>query len=133
MTESQRRILESKLWAIASELRGNMGADEFRDYILGLIFYKYLSEKVEEVANKELEADGVTFIEAIENEELINELREELLDTLGYFIEPKYLFRKLAQRAINREMIIEDLGRAFKYVEESTLGRDSEDGFAGLI
>ncbi len=133
MTENQRKILETKLWAIANELRGNMGADEFRDYILGLIFYKYLSEKVEEVANRELEADGVTFIEAIEDEELIVELREELLDTLGYFIEPKYLFRKLAQRAVNREMIIEDLGRAFKYVEESTLGRDSEDGFAGLF
>jgi type I restriction enzyme M protein len=133
MTESQRRVLESKLWAIANELRGNMGADEFRDYILGLIFYKFLSEKVEDVANKELEADGVTFIESIEDEELISELREELLDTLGYFIEPKYLFRKLAQRAINREVIIEDLGRAFKSVEESTLGRDSEDGFAGLF
>src|SRR5690554_5239055 len=133
MTSDQRRQLESKLWAIANDLRGNMGADEFRDYILGLIFYKFLSEKVEDVANEELADDDITFIEAIEDEDLIEELREELLDTIGYFIEPKYLFRKLAARAVNRELIIEDLGRAFKYVEESTLGRQSENGFTGLF
>ena len=45
MSEDQKKQLESQLWAIANELRGKMDADEFRDYILGFIFYKYLSEK----------------------------------------------------------------------------------------
>ncbi len=45
MSEEQKRILEQQLWNIANTLRGKMDADEFRDYILGFIFYKYLSEK----------------------------------------------------------------------------------------
>lgn len=133
MTASQRQVLESKLWAIANELRGNMGADEFRDYVLGLIFYKFLSEKVERAANKELEADNMKFKDVLDNEDLLADLKEWLLDTLGYFIEPKHLFKNLAKRAINKEMIIEDLGNAFKAVEQSTIGFDSEDEFAGLF
>ena len=133
MTASQRQVLESKLWAIANELRGNMGADEFRDYVLGLIFYKFLSEKVERAANKELEADKLKFKDVLDNQDLLDALKEELLDTLGYFIEPKHLFKNLALRAVNKEIIIEDLGNAFKAVEHSTIGFDSEDEFAGLF
>lgn len=47
MSEEQRRLLQQQLWNIANTLRGKMNADEFRDYILGFIFYKYLSEKIE--------------------------------------------------------------------------------------
>ena len=46
MSEDQKKQLQTQLWNIANELRGKMGADEFRDYILGFIFYKYLSEKI---------------------------------------------------------------------------------------
>ena len=133
MTASQRQVLESKLWAIANELRGNMGADEFRDYVLGLIFYKFLSEKVERAANKELEADKLKFKDVLEDPDLLSDLKEELLETLGYFIEPKHLFKNLAIRAINKEMIIEDLSDAFNSVEQSTIGFDSENEFAGLF
>jgi type I restriction enzyme M protein len=133
MTTSQKQVLESKLWAIANELRGNMGADEFRDYVLGLIFYKFLSEKVEKQANRELEADKVKFESVTDEGGLLSDLKEELLETLGYFIEPTYLFDNLARRAINKEVIIEDLGAAFKSVENSTLGYDSEEEFAGLF
>ncbi len=133
MTTNQRQVLEKRLWAIANELRGNMGADEFRDYVLGLIFYKFLSEKVERAANKELEADNLKFKDVLSDQELLNDLKEWLLETLGYFIEPKHLFRNLANRAISKEVIIEDLGNAFKAVEQSTIGFDSEDEFAGLF
>ena len=57
MTEDQKRKLEGQLWKIADELRGKMNADEFRDYILGFIFYKYLSEKMHLHADKILEQD----------------------------------------------------------------------------
>lgn len=133
MTAKQRQILEKSLWAIADNLRGNMGADEFRDYVLGLIFYKFLSEKVERVANKELFEDNIKFEKAIKDKELLAGLKEELLDTLGYFIEPKHLFKSLAKRAVNKETIIEDLVEAFKAVEQSTIGFESEDEFAGLF
>jgi len=57
MTEAQKQLLEKQLWNIADELRGKMSADEFRDYILGFIFYKYLSEKIQIKADKLL-SDG---------------------------------------------------------------------------
>ena len=58
--------LDSKLWAIADVLRGNMDANEFKNYILGFIFYRYLSEKLELHLNEELNVDGITFVEAWE-------------------------------------------------------------------
>jgi len=59
LTEEQKRKLEQKLWDIANTLRGKMDADEFRDYILGFIFYKYLSEKMYRYANKIVATDNV--------------------------------------------------------------------------
>jgi|TARA_B110000467_G_C18225343_1_gene425497 type I restriction-modification system DNA methylase subunit len=61
MTEDHKKTLESKLWNIANTLRGKMGADEFRDYILGFIFYKYLSERMHLFADEILKHDGIKF------------------------------------------------------------------------
>ena len=61
MGDEDKKQVEQKLWDIANELRGKMDADEFRDYILGFIFYKYLSEKILSYANKLLAEDGVTY------------------------------------------------------------------------
>ncbi|PKP40441.1 MAG: type I restriction-modification system subunit M, partial [Bacteroidetes bacterium HGW-Bacteroidetes-13] len=63
MSEDQKRVLEQQLWNIANTLRGKMNADEFRDYILGFIFYKYLSEKMEIFANDILKQDKIKFRE----------------------------------------------------------------------
>ncbi|PTQ79013.1 type I restriction-modification system subunit M N-terminal domain-containing protein [Nitrosomonas ureae] len=63
MTEEQRRQLQQQLWNIANTLRGKMNADEFRDYILGFFFYKYLSEKVERYADSLLAEDQLKFAE----------------------------------------------------------------------
>ncbi|MDP0506045.1 MAG: type I restriction-modification system subunit M [Fusobacterium sp. JB019] len=128
-----KQELEKKLWAIANELRGSMGADEFRDYILGLIFYKFLSEKIEKAAAEELKDENLTFLEAVSDEETKKELSELVIDELGYFIEPKYLFHNLASRARQKEFIIEDLGKGLKYIEESALGHESEEDFTGLF
>jgi type I restriction enzyme M protein len=59
MTDKQ--ILQQQLWNIANTLRGKMGADEFRDYILGFIFYKYLSEKMHAYADRILKPDGLKY------------------------------------------------------------------------
>ena len=67
MSEEQKRILEQQLWNIANTLRGKMNADEFRDYILGFIFYKYLSEKMYLYANKLLNEDNIEYNSIDEN------------------------------------------------------------------
>lgn len=132
MSEHQAE-LEKRLWAIANDLRGSMNPDEFRNYILGLIFFKFLSDKIEKVANEALAEDEVTFESIADKEEYIEAVREYCVQALGYFIEPKYLFRVLAARAKDNGFIIEDLGKAMKYVEESTDGEESSDDFAGLF
>jgi type I restriction enzyme M protein len=132
MGEEQKAVLEKKLWAIANELRGQMGADEFRDYILGFIFYKYLSEKIEIYADEELKGDGIRF-ETVEDEELIEDLKDECIENLGYYIEPKYLFKNLAKAGKTNKFILDELQEAFSYIEKSTTGHNSEDDFGGLF
>ena len=93
--QEQQRELHTRLWAIANDLRGNMEANEFKNYILGLIFYRYLSEKVENRVKDLLSEDDISYEEAYEDEEYKEGLQEELIEQLGYFVEPKYLFSTL--------------------------------------
>ena len=89
MSEEQRRQLQQQLWKIADSLRGKMHADEFRDYMLGFIFYKYLSEKIQRFANTILEEDGLQFSSLDENNsddrEIIEAVKEATVKELGYF------------------------------------------------
>ena len=78
MSEKNQKQLEQQLWNIANDLRGKMDADEFRDYILGFIFYKYLSEKMNSFANKLLLEDGIKYRDIDEDS---SEGKEKLLLT----------------------------------------------------
>ena len=102
MSEDHKKQLEQQLWNIANTLRGKMNADEFRDYILGFIFYKYLAEKMEIYANAILQPDGIQFTDIDENspegQEYIDAIREEALEKLGYFLKPSELFTSIAKR-----------------------------------
>ncbi|SUJ45894.1 Type I restriction enzyme EcoprrI M protein [Staphylococcus aureus] len=95
ITEKQRQQqaeLHKKLWSIANDLRGNMDASEFRNYILGLIFYRFLSEKAEQEYADALSGEDITYQEAWADEEYREDLKAELIDQVGYFIEPQDLF-----------------------------------------
>lgn len=131
--QEQQRELHTKLWAIANDLRGNMEANEFKNYILGLIFYRYLSEKFENRVNDLLSEDNISYLEAFDNKEYRKDLQEELIEQLGYFIEPKYLFSTLIQSITDSKFDIEMLQGAINDITESTLGADSQDDFDHLF
>lgn len=131
--QEQQRELHTRLWAIANDLRGNMEANEFKNYILGLIFYRYLSEKVENRAKDLLSEDNIGYAEAWADEEYREGLQEEFLEQLGYFIEPEFLFSTLLQEIEDGKFDIEMLQGAINDITESTLGADSQEDFDHLF
>ncbi|MCX6227563.1 MAG: type I restriction-modification system subunit M [Bacteroidia bacterium] len=147
MSEEQNRILKQQLWNIANELRGNMSADEFRDYILGFIFYKYLSEKIQRFADTELAQENLKFADLSENtpdgQSYIAALEEAAVEELGYFLKPSEMFHAIAMKGSNQldtqdmgdshNFILGDLTRILKNIEQSTLGTDSADDFVNLF
>jgi type I restriction enzyme M protein len=138
MTDEQKKKLEQKLWDIANTLRGKMNADEFRDYILGFIFYKYLSERLHLYANSILIEDGVDFAHIPEDTDdgraMLDAVKDAAVDELGYFLKPSELFRAVAQRGSQPgQFILEDLSRILNNVERSTMGTESEDDFDDLF
>lgn len=138
MTEAQKQKLETQLWNIANELRGKMDADEFRDYILGFIFYKYLSEKQHLYANKLLETEDIKDYSKVKDAEDLEAIKEESLDGLGYYLKPEELFSELSKKGnadIEGEsnFILEDLQSILNAIEQSTMGTESEDDFNKLF
>ncbi|MED4760217.1 type I restriction-modification system subunit M [Priestia megaterium] len=129
--------LNSRLFSAADNLRSKMDASEYKNYLLGLIFYKYLSdkllEKVVEIADETLEEYNTQekqtqlYIELLADEEIKNDLIETLVDTLGYDIEPKYLFNVLTNQAKQNTFQLNDLNKAF--IDLST----KYDQFNGLF
>ena len=135
MLKEQQAELHAKLWKMANDLRGSMQSSDFKDYILGLIFYRYLSEKIEKIATDMLEDDSMTYLEAWEcdDEELREDLKAELLDSLGYIIEPKYLFSTMLKLIKENSFEIEILQEAINKINDSTINRDSEGAFTHLF
>src|SRR5687768_934540 len=142
MSDDQRKVLEQQLWNIANTLRGKMDADEFRDYILGFIFYKYLSEKMNAYADDILEEDGITYQSIDETSEkgkqYLDAIREEAVESLGFFLKPSELFSSVARRGNGNgkhgnTFILEDLQRILNNIEQSTMGTDSEEDFDHLF
>ncbi|PEK51524.1 type I restriction-modification system subunit M [Bacillus toyonensis] len=129
--------LNSKLFSAADNLRSKMDASEYKNYLLGLIFYKYLSdkllEKVVEIADESLEEYNTQEIqtqlyrESLADEDIKNDLIETLVDTLGYDIEPEYLFNVLTNQAKQNTFQLNDLNKAF--IDLST----KYDQFNGLF
>ncbi len=137
MSEEQKKQLQTQLWNIANELRGKMGADEFRDYILGFIFYKYLSEKIVVYANQLLKGDSLDYSQLNENKTqdapVIAAVKEAALDKLGYFLKPNELFHIVAKNGDQNSNLVEDLEKILNGIESSTMGHDSEDDFEQLF
>ena len=142
MSEEQKRQLNQQLWNIANTLRGKMNADEFRDYILGFIFYKYLSERMELYANDILKEDKIKYLDIPEDttkgQQYLDAIKEEALEKLGYFLKPSELFGQVAKRGNGTgkhgsNFIIEDIQKILINIQNSTMGTASEEDFDNLF
>ena len=131
--QMHQKELETKLWAMANNLRGTMEAYEFKNYILGMIFYYYLSKREEDYMVNLLKDDGISFEEAWADEEYKEAVIEEALRDLGYLIEPQYLFRNMVKMVENNNFDIEFLQAAINSIMESTMGADSQEDFENLF
>ena len=132
----QQAELHSQLWAIANDLRGNMDASEFKNYILGLIFYRYLSDNLEKKVSKILEDDEMTFEEAWNDDEMREDLIEELTDEIGemgYVIEPQHLWSTLIDKINKNQFDVSMLHKAINALSDSTMGKNSQEDFENLF
>ena len=132
--EQERDELHRAIWAIADELRGSVDGWDFKSYVLGMMFYRYISENLTNYINEgEIEAGEVDFDYAQLSDEDAEQAREDLVKTKGFFILPSELFCNVRKKAANDENLNMTLEAAFNHIEESAKGSESEDNFAGLF
>jgi type I restriction enzyme M protein len=141
-TVTSKQRLEATLWDIANALRGKMSPDDFRDYILGFIFFKYLSEKMEIYADEILHPDGITYDEITaktkDRAAYLKAVSELSVEHLGYFLEPEELFKNIVPSGEEAEgadapFILDKLTAVLRHISDSTRGHESEDDFANLF
>lgn len=132
--EQEREELHKTIWKIADDLRGSVDGWDFKSYVLGMMFYRYISENLTNYINAgEAEAGNPDFDYAKISDEKAEQARADLVNTKGFFIPPSELFVNVRARAARDENLNETLEKVFKHIEESAQGSVSEDDFAGLF
>ncbi len=132
--EREREEVHRAIWAIADELRGAVDGWDFKNYVLGTMFYRYISENLTAYINEgELEAGNDGFDYACLPDADAEEAREGLIQEKGFFIPPSELFGNVRQHASGDPNLNETLERVFRHIEESAQGSESENSFAGLF
>ena len=132
--EQERDELHRAIWAIADEQREAVDGWDFKNYVLGTMFYRYISENLCSYINSgEVDAGNTDFDFAKMPDEDAEEAREGLVEEKGFFILPSELFCNVRANAANDENLNETLERVFRHIEESAQGSQSENSFAGLF
>ena len=131
----QRAELHRRIWAIADDVRGAVDGWDFKQYILGILFYRFISENITEFFNRaEHEAGDLEFDYAkISDEEAEEDFRPDTVEDKGFFILPSQLFENVVKNARNNENLNTDLANIFKAIEASAIGFPSEDDIKGLF
>lgn len=132
--EQERNELHRAIWSIADDLRGSVDGWDFKSYVLGTMFYRYISENLCSYINAgEHDAGNTDFDYALMSDEDAEEAREGLIQEKGFFILPSELFCNVQANAVNDENLNETLERVFTHIEESAKGSASENSFNGLF
>ena len=132
--EQEREELHKAIWNIANDLRGSVDGWDFKQYVLGIMFYRYISENIANYIDMgEHAAGNVDFHYADLSDEAAEEARADMVETKGFFILPSQLFVNVRKRASKDENLNETLEKIFNAIESSAQGTDSEDDFKGLF
>lgn len=132
--DQERDELHKAIWAIADELRGSVDGWDFKSYVLGMMFYRYISENLTNYINEgEIEAGNEGFDYAQLSDDEAEQAREDLVQTKGFFILPSELFCNVRKNAAADENLNMTLEAVFNHIEESAKGSESEDNFSGLF
>jgi len=147
--EQERNELYRTIWALANDLRGSVDGWDFKQYVLGMLFYRYISENLTTYLNKgEWEAGNTDFDYAKIDDDVAENVRADMVETKGFFIRPSELFGNLLNKinkadkeAKEKELEVADLDENlngilksnFKNIEASAIGSPSEENFKGLF
>ena len=132
--EQERAELHRTIWGIANDLRGSVDGWDFKQYVLGMLFYRYISENLTNYINQgEIEAGNTEFNYAMLSDEEAEQAREDMVKTKGFFILPSELFENVRKKAAKDENLNETLESIFKNIEATAQGTDSEKNFKGLF
>ena len=132
--EAERAELHKIIWRIANDLRGSVDGWDFKSYVLGMLFYRFISENLVSYLNEQEQKAGTEdFDYAGLSDDLAEQGRAETVKEKGFYILPSELFVNLRARARHDDNLNETLGRVFSNIEGSALGTESEDDLKGLF
>lgn len=133
-TRSEKEELFKTIWSIADDLRGAVDGWNFKAYVLGAIFYRYISENITSYINKLQHEDGdLDFDYSKMSDEDAEEGREQLVEEKGFFIKPSQLFCNVVAKADEDKDLNQHLSNIFREIEASSIGSASEDKVRGLF
>lgn len=134
--EQERAELHRTIWQIANDLRGSVDGWDFKNYVLGFLFYRFISEDLTaHLNNEEAKAgnDGFDYAKDVADEDIDEDIRKQTIDEKGYFIYPSELFHNVAAKADSNEDLNVTLSTIFKNIEGSAIGTESEQDMKGLF
>ncbi len=132
--EQQRAELHRTIWSIADELRGAVGGWEFKAYVLGTLFYRFISENLTDYINRLQREAGIEgFNYADMSDEEASQAKEQMVQEKGFFILPSQLFENVCKRCEKDENLNMTLSNIFKEIEASAIGTESEEDLKGLF
>ncbi|GAA9269930.1 type I restriction-modification system subunit M [Helicobacter pylori] len=129
----ERNELHNTIWKVANELRGSVDGWDFKQYVLGILFYRYISENMTHYINKEERKRDLSFDYTNLSDEEAESARENLIEEKGFFILPSALFCNVLKNAHNNEDLNVTLQNIFNEIEKSSLGSQSEENVKGLF
>ena len=132
--QAERAELHKTIWKIANDLRGNVDGWEFKAYVLGSIFYRFISENICDYIHQLMtEAGQPDFDYTAISDEMAQNIRQKMVEEKGYFILPSQLFQNVVKTADKDENLNERLTSIFRSIEASAVGTPSEEDLRGLF